>query len=85
MKDDSYNFLRYMTAEKAKEMGFTHHGKYFGIPCWLADMDGGMMVATKWMPFEYVFPLFCHIEGTLRDLFYPEDEPGFQFSVGRAI
>jgi len=85
MSDKSYNILGYMTAIKAKENGFTNHGKYFGIPCWLADEGEGMMVATKWMPLEYVFPIFCHIEGIIRDLFFPDDEPAFQFFVGKEI
>jgi len=80
-----YNFFWYMDAKRAKDFGFTNHGKYFGIPVWLSDMGDGMMVATKWMPFEYVMPLFFHIEGFLRDIFFPDDDPGFQFTVGKEI
>lgn len=82
-----YNVFGYMTLVKAKEFGFTNHGKYFGVPVWLADMDDGegMMVATKWMPFEYIFPALYHIEGFLRNLFFPDDDPCFQFSIGKEI
>lgn len=74
----------YMTAREAAEHGFTHHGKYFGIPVWIGDPDGDMLVATKWAPLEYLMTAFHHIEGFLSSLF-PEREAGFQFRVGPTI
>jgi hypothetical protein len=76
--------LGYMTAAEAKAEGFTHHGKYFGIPVWMSD-DATPMVATKWAPMEYVMSAFHEIEGLLRDVFMSQDEPGFQFWMGRKI
>jgi len=84
-----YNLVGYITPDKAIEFGFTNHGKYFGIPCWLAEeTDGaysGMMVAAKRVPMEYVFSLAIHVEQLLRDMFYPEEDPGFQFEIGPEI
>lgn len=78
------NMLGYMTAKEALQNGFTHHGKYFGIPCWIAP-EKDFMVATKWAPMEYVMTAFHHIEGFLQSVFYPDDEPGFNFMLGEEI
>lgn len=76
--------LGYMTAKEALENGFTHHGKYFGIPVWVAP-DEDFMVATKWAPMEHVMTAAHYIEGFLRSVFRPDDEPVFQFLLGPAI
>jgi hypothetical protein len=77
--------LWYMTAEKAKQEGFTHHGKYYGIPVWIGDPDGDCMVATKWAPLEPLMTLFHYIEGFMHSMMHPYDEPYFQFQVGERI
>ena len=77
--------LGYMSAKQAKAQGFTHHGKYFGIPVWIGNPGEEMMVATKWAPMEYLMTVFHVIEGVMRDLLHPEDEPSFQFLVGAEI
>lgn len=77
--------LGYMTSREAVSHGFTHHGKYFGIPVWIGYPDGDMMVATKWAPFEYLMTVFHHIEGLLSSVFFPDREPGFHFWVGHPI
>ncbi len=76
--------LGYMTEKEALEIGFTHHGEYYGIPLWIAP-DKDFMVATKWAPMEYVMTAFHHIEAFLRSILFPEDEPGFQLSLGLEI
>lgn len=76
--------LGYMTAKEAKAVGFTHHGKYFGIPCWIAP-DNGFIVATKWAPMEHVMTVAHYIEGFFRAVFFPHDEPVFQFLLGEEI
>lgn len=76
--------LGYMDAEHAVAVGFTHHGKYFGIPVWIAP-DKDFMVATKWAPMEYVMTAAHHIEALLREVFWPEEEPIFQFLLGPEI
>lgn len=43
------------------------------------------MVATKWAPMEYAMTAAHYIEGFLRSVFYPEDEPVFQFLLGPEI
>lgn len=76
--------LGYMTAKEAVANGFTHHGKYFGIPIWVAP-DKDFMVATKWTPMEYVMTAAHYVEGFLRSVFRPDDEPVFQFLLGPEI
>lgn len=76
--------LGYMTAKEAVAHGFTHHGKYFGIPLWIAP-DKDFMVATKWAPMEIVMSLAHYVEGFLRSVFFPDDEPVFQFLLGQEI
>lgn len=78
--------LGYMTKREALANGFTNHGKYYGIPLWVApDGPDGMMVATKWAPAELLMTVFHVFEGVIRPVLFPEDEPVFQFMVGREI
>lgn len=75
--------LGYMTAETAKGHGFTHHGKYFGIPVWIGDPDGDMMVATKWAPMEIAMTAGHYIEGAIHAM--RGTEPSFMFVLGKQI
>jgi len=75
--------LGYMTAKQAKAFGFTHHGKYFGIPVWIGDPDGETMVATKWAPLEYAMSVTHYIEGAIHSL--RGTEPSFMFVLGPEI
>lgn len=79
------SFFGYMTEREAKGHGFTHHGKYFGIPIWISPSGEAPMVATKWAPMEHVMTLFHVVEGLVAALFYPDVEPCFQFAVGEKI
>lgn len=76
--------LGYMTSKEALAEGFTHHGKYYGIPLWVAP-HADFMVATKWAPMEYIMTAFHYAEWFIRSVIYPEDEPVFQFLVGEPI
>ena len=76
--------LGYMTEKQALSEGFTHHGSYYGIPLWINPYNG-FEIATKWMPMEYVMTAFHTIEQMLRAVFYPNDVPVFQFTLGRKI
>lgn len=80
--------LGYMTAREAIENGFTNHGSYYGIPCWIGGInsyDDGLRVAAKWAPMEYLMTLFHVIEANLRPLKFPNEPPVFQFLVGKRI
>ncbi len=77
--------LGYMTKKEALEFGFTHHGKYYGIPIWITAEDDAPMVATKWAPMEYVMTLFHYVEAIVRSVAFPSDEPAFMFRVGKRI
>lgn len=86
MRERLLKLLGYMTAREALRDGFTHHGSYYGIPVWVAiDGPDGLVVAAKWGPLEYVMTVLHYIEGILRTVFYPDDEPTFQFLVGKPI
>lgn len=75
--------LGYMTASQAKRLGFTHHGKYYGIPVWVGDPYGDCMVATKWAPLELLMSLWHYVEGLCHAM--RGTEPTFMFMVGREI
>ena len=72
-----------MTAKDAKAEGFTHHGKYFGVPVWIGDPDAQMLVATKWAPMEYLMSVVHCIEGAIHSM--RGTEPSFMFHLGREI
>lgn len=76
--------LGYMSADDARAYGFTHHGKYYGIPLWIAP-HAGFMVATKWALMEVVMTVAHYVEGFLQQLFWPNDMPGFHFELGDRI
>lgn len=75
----------YTTAKQALTLGYTHHGKYFGIPVWLAPNDPEFPVQTKWTPLELAFTAAMWIEQFLACNFFPEREPSFQFWIGDPI
>ena len=74
--------LGWMTEDEAISEGFTHYGSYFGIPIYLGDPDSeDLLVAAKHEWLEPVMTLFHYIEGFIAGVFYPEEEPAFQFLV----
>ncbi|MGR3969268.1 hypothetical protein [Shewanella sp. 1180_01] len=75
----------YMTEQQAIAEGFSHHGKYYGIPVWLGDIEGDFWVATKWAPMEWLMSLFHVVEGTMRPILYPDEPNSFQFQIGKEI
>lgn len=76
--------LGYMTAKEAKNNGFTNHGSYFGIPCWIAP-EKDFMVATKWAPMELLMSIYHVVESLIASTFYPNDEPCFRLMLGDEI
>ena len=77
--------LGYMRKKDALKCGMTHHGSYYGIPVWMAPDNPDFLCCAKWRPFDYLMNLFCHIEGFMRSILFPDDEPIFQFKVGDKI
>jgi len=76
----------YMSAKNALKSGFTHHGKYYGIPVWVGGFDSeAPIVAAKWSPMEYAMTAAHYIEGFINSVFYPDREPMFQFLIGKEI
>lgn len=73
-----------MTKADALRRGFTHHGRMYGVPIWIAEpYSEGPMVAAKFSPFELWLSF-----GTLVVQFMhmiDEDLPGFPIAVGREI
>ncbi len=43
----------YMDRRKAKAVGFTHQGKYYGIPLWIT-VSQRPTIAAKWYPMEFI-------------------------------
>lgn len=77
--------LGYMNAKAAIAKGFTHHGKYYGVPVWLAPDDPEFPVIAKWSPLEVAISAAVFIEQTIRPVIFPNDEPCFQFEIGTPI
>lgn len=78
--------IGYLNAAAALTAGYTHHGKYFGIPLWLGDVHGETLkVRTKWAPMEPLLHLALHIESFMAPILYPHDERGFMFQLGKPI
>ena len=75
--------LGYMTAKQARADGFTNHGKYFGIPLWIGDPDGEMLIAAKWAPLECIMDLARYIEGAIHVM--RGAEPSSMFLIGPEI
>jgi len=77
--------LGYVTKKEALSVKMTHHGSYYGIPLWLAPEHPDFLVWAKWQPMEIVLTVFHHIEGFMRSILFPDDEPVFQFKIGNRI
>jgi hypothetical protein len=77
--------LGYMTKKKALQLGFTHHGSYFGVPIYIGDPDGKFMVTTKHWALDPLFDLMSAMEGWLRPIIYPDSPDTFQFKLGAEI
>lgn len=78
------SILGYTTASEAKSIGCTHHASYYGIPLWMGDVDSDAPLAfAKWLPLDYLMPVFSYIEGICNCLL--GNEPTFMFKIGREI
>lgn len=73
--------LGFMTEQKAKELGFPHHGSYFGVPIYISDPYGECMVTAKHPLLDPLFDLMGVLEGIFRPLVHPENPDVFQFKL----
>lgn len=37
--------LIYLSERRAQQLGFTHHGRIYGVPCWIAEKGPDQVVA----------------------------------------
>jgi hypothetical protein len=74
-----------MTEREAWMEGFTHHGSYYGIPVWMGEEEGQLVVACKYAWLEWVMDVFRHIEQFMRPILYPDEPPVFMFVQKRQI
>jgi hypothetical protein len=84
-KESLLKAIGYMTERQALTENFSHHGKYYGIPVWLGDIEGDFLVATKWAPMELLMSVFHTIEGIIRPVIFPDEPNSFQFQIGSKI
>lgn len=78
--------MGYITAKEAKALGYTNHGKYFGIPIWIGDVyDEAPLVAAKFLPFEFVLYALHFLFAVHVAIFFPDEEPMFRFLVGKRL
>lgn len=73
-----------ITKEQALEIGFTHHGSYFGIPLWMTDSEQPF-ITVKFSCMNSTFDMANQIEGFLFHLFWPEEVRVTTFKIGRKI
>ena len=74
----------YINKNKAKSVGFTHQGRYFGIPLWLTYSQTPMM-AAKWGPMEWIISFLQLTERSFIAIFMPGDEFTYQVSAVKLI
>ena len=76
--------IGYMTKADALRHGFTHHGRMYGVPIWIAEPHSeGPMVAAKFVPFEMWLSFGTFVVQFMHMI--DEDLPGFPIIVGRRI
>lgn len=73
-----------MDQHQAKAVGFTHQGKYFGIPLWITDSQRPMIVA-KWYPMESIISLLQRTEVYIKSNFFPRRKHLHQLTNVKAI
>jgi len=54
-----------MDKNKARSVGFTHQGKYYGIPLWITH-SATPMIAAKWYPLQVMVTLLQFVESHLQ-------------------
>lgn len=73
--------MGYMTAQQALLAGYTHHGRIFGVPIWLSDVDSDEpRLAAKWAPLDTLIYLLSELFNAL-----PLPSGGFPIVVGPKI
>ena len=76
----------FVTEQEAAEKGFTHHGKYYGLPVWIApDGPDGAVVEPKCRIFGWMIGAICYLEIIFRIIMYPRHEPVFQITTIKPI
>jgi hypothetical protein len=74
----------YMDQNKAIQVGFTHQGKYYGIPLWITDSQRPMIVA-KWYPMEHIISFLQQSEVFIKSRFFPSRKHRHQLTNVKAI
>jgi hypothetical protein len=76
----------WMKEDEALRCGLTHHGKMFGVPCWVTDpseqRDGLPTVVTKFAPAE-VWITMCTIACQMISVF--NKDAAFPIVIGQRI
>lgn len=74
----------YTTEKQAREQGYTHHGKMFGAPVWLRDLDSDCpTVAAKFAPLDYWIQLGVFVVNVMS--LFRDDFDYFPILVGDAL
>lgn len=77
--------LGFLTEKTALDRGYTHHGRIFGIPAWLGDLDTECpVVAGKHMALDALIFVAEALFGLFIFLTQPED-PAYPILVGPPI
>ena len=78
--------LGYLTRKKAKELGYKHGGRYYGIPVYFTEIneeeDGPItQIAASWAPLDFLMLLVVEIEQTVLNTLWPHEEHSFHFII----
>jgi hypothetical protein len=79
-----FRLIGYVSAAKAAADGYTHHGKYCGLPIWIKAAQEPE-IAFKWAPLDHVIKAIVWIDQTVRELQFPDAKPGFDIWQGPPI
>ncbi len=76
----------FINEETAAKLGLTHHAGYYGIPAWYAaEGENAGTLMPKWAPMGFLIIAALHVEGFMRAILYPEDEPVIQITLKKKI
>lgn len=59
--------LGFITEGEALELGYSHHGRYYGLPVWLGDIVdiddwGGPSMTAKCRWLDWLLPVIARVE-----------------------
>ncbi len=74
--------LGYTTNSEAIKNGFTHNASYYGIPCYIGDLDAiGPVMECKISWLNWTIDVASYIEGFIHSVMYPDEDCYFAIKI----